>query len=697
MLAGCGGHDYQIGMSDAGNGGTASSANGGSGAALAGAPGSSGFGAGASGGTPEAQGGKADQGIATAGAGGVGAQGGPSGCVLVVDATRGNDSHDGRSWPAALASVGAALQRVSSGCEVWLTGGTYLPGNARTSTFLVPDGVTLRGGFSGNELAESDRSAKNAATILNGDLGVALEPSDNTYHVLTTQGAATLDRLTVTGGNADGSDTADENGGGILAGGPLKLVDVTLSDNRAAVDGGGIFVPFELTVSGGTFQHNSAERNGGAISLHAQLKATIQDSHFEANRGLRGGAVSASAPGLELRDTSFTACEAEFGGALDTDEITTVLVGRSKFDANRAGQGGAIFAVGPLSLVASQVSNTGGTIGSAVVAYSTLLVDGSEFTDNLGAIALLDSGYSCSGILKNSSFSRNHDVAGGGAVSVNGCRLAVNRSDFDSNTGGLAGAIAFQDFIAPGHWLSVQDSTFENNSCQSGGSAIYDWGGNAELTKVRFSANSGGSTIYALQAGSIAIDQSRFLDNLGSEDVAGALTLSSSSGSIVDTEFARNRSPRTGAILLLDGSLYLRNVSVGGNVGDTTGVLSGIAGGLELYGSVTIKSSIFWANQPAEITKATELYNDMPSLTISNSNFTADDAERPYDPRFLDLQVDLRLRKDSPCIDVGDDWQASTVDLAGHARVDVPGVPTCSAGATSCGSVSDIGAYEYIP
>lgn len=695
VLIACGGREHQIGLGDAGAtfaiGGGSSLASGGSAASVGG-----GF-SGSGGGAPAGRGGTTDQGAA--GAGGVGDRGGPSGCVLLVDPARGNDAQEGRTWGSALASVGAALERVSSGCEIWLTSGTYVPGTARTSTFSVPDNVTLRGGFSGAEIAEGERDVKNAATILSGDLNVSLEPRDNTYHVVTTRGTATLDRLTVTGGNADQEGTADENGGGILAGGPLKLIDVTVYRNRAAADGAGVFVPFDLTVTGGAFENNLADGQGGGIRLKSPLKATIHGSRFEANHATQGGGISASAPGVEVVDTSFTGCEAtEHGGALSSDDTSAVLVGRSTFESNEAPEGGAIYAMGPLSLTSTRVSNTRGSFGSAVSSISTLLVDGGEFSDNQGAISLSDRGFGCSGTVKNSAFSRNDGVDSGGAISVNGCRLSVSRSSFDANSGLAGGGIAFTDFNAPGHWLSVESSTFTNNTCQSGGGAIYILGGDAEFSKLLISKNSGFSAVYASQSPSVAISQSRFLDNEGTQDIAGALTLSASSGSITDSEFARNRSARAGAILMNGETLYLLNVTVADNVGDMGGFLQGVAGGgLQSNGAVTIQNSIFWGNQPTNILSEDPLVDAASVLTVSSSNFTNNDTNQPYDPGFVDLKSDLRLRKDSPCVDVGYDLQASKLDIADHARVDVSGVPACSAAAPACGSVSDMGAYEYVP
>jgi len=563
----------------------------------------------------------------------------------------------------------------------------------------VPDNVTLRGGFSGGEIVEGDRDAKNAATILSGDLNVSLEPRDNTYHVVTTRGAATLDRLTVSGGNADQEGTTDENGGGILAGGPLKLIDVIVSRNRAAADGAGVFVAFDLTVTGGAFEYNLADGQGGGIRLKSPLKATIHGSRFEGNRATEGGGVYASAPGVELVETAFTACKAtDRGGALAYDDTSTVLVGRSTFESNEAPEGGAIYATGPLSLTSTRVSNTQSTFGSAISSVSTLLVDGAEFSDNHGAIDLADRGFGCSGTVKNSSFSRNLTGSVGGGIAVTSCKLSVSRSSFDSNDGLLGGAIAFADIMAPGHWLSVADSTFTSNTCQSGGGAIYISGSDAELTRSLFSKNSGFSAVYAWSSPSVAISQSRFLDNEGTQDLAGALTLSSSSGSITDSEFARNRSPRAGAILMTGSTLYLLNVTIAGNVGDAGGFLHGDAGGgLQSNGEVTIQNSIFWGNQPTNIRSEDASNDPASSLTISTSNFTNNDPKKAYDPRFVDPESDLRLRNDSPCIDVGYDLQASKLDITDHARVDVAGVPACSTTTPTCGAVSDLGAYEYVP
>lgn len=140
------------------------------------------------------------------------------------DATDDNDT--GLSWEESFKTLQKMLSVVEAGDIVWIADGNYYPdegpgqsnGN-RNSSFTIPDGVKLYGGFQGVSKAgggESDVNERNfrvRLTILNGDLSQNDDPnfgdySENAYNVVTASytGFDTLiDGVTIRGGNAESS------------------------------------------------------------------------------------------------------------------------------------------------------------------------------------------------------------------------------------------------------------------------------------------------------------------------------------------------------------------------------------------------------------------------------------------------------------------------------------------------------------
>ena len=109
-------------------------------------------------------------------------------------------ANSGSSWIDAFVSLQDALATVQIGDEIWLASGTYHPddgafvefGDTDTS-FVIPGGVSLYGGFAGIETERNERDFTVFKTVLSGDLlendAGELDPEnplmmDNSRHVV---------------------------------------------------------------------------------------------------------------------------------------------------------------------------------------------------------------------------------------------------------------------------------------------------------------------------------------------------------------------------------------------------------------------------------------------------------------------------------------------------------------------------------
>lgn len=188
--------------------------------------------------------------------------------------------------------------------------------NAYLQTFNLIDGVSLYGGFAGNEKSRTarDRNPLRNRSILDGQLSdyavwhVVTAGNDLTGNGVTL----TLDRLTIRGGNAEQAPYFPkhfplkkgevpiyyhDDGGGlyIFSYSDITLNQVVFEYNRA-VAGGAIFVQdgSQLEIKRCTFMHNQAF-NGAVLNIrlggpnefrsNKHRKTTVQllNNHFENN------------------------------------------------------------------------------------------------------------------------------------------------------------------------------------------------------------------------------------------------------------------------------------------------------------------------------------------------------------------------------------------------------------------------------
>ncbi len=257
-----------------------------------------------------------------------------------------NGSNDGTSWANAYTDLQDAIQNASSGAEVWVAAGAYLPsttGNVE-ATFALTQSIALYGGFAGTETSLDERDVEENLTTLSGDynnndvVSVNTDPLsisynnyvDNARRILTASnvaGSIVLDGFTVSGGNSFTS------GAGLLFSPDVELTVVVrnciLRDNLASGTAGAIrlgasdneILNFRLenvtavhnsctgfgskgavvwATGGGItfaeyvnvlFHQNFSSSRGGATTHDIEVHASYDNCIFSENRASSGGAT----------------------------------------------------------------------------------------------------------------------------------------------------------------------------------------------------------------------------------------------------------------------------------------------------------------------------------------------------------------------------------------------------------------------
>ena len=153
---------------------------------------------------------------------------------------------DGSSWTKAYRNLHDGLAAAQPGDTVRVADGTYVPDDGsgvtsgdRTASFVIPNNVTVLGGYAGFGAANPDARAVDAyPTILSGDLrgddlwGI-LNILENSYHVVSSAGAGTLDGAVITAGNANGSGDDGYGGGVFLKSSTLRVNACKIRGNKA--------------------------------------------------------------------------------------------------------------------------------------------------------------------------------------------------------------------------------------------------------------------------------------------------------------------------------------------------------------------------------------------------------------------------------------------------------------------------------
>lgn len=191
---------------------------------------------------------------------------------------------DGTSWQRAYPDLAyVLLNKAKRGDTIWLARGRYVPTKStnRDISFIIPSGVVIIGGFSGNEISTKQRNLFFNASVLTGDIGVKFNRNDNSYHVIrfTNQDSTTvLDGLRILDGNAlDAPETP--YGAGIyfsdINQSCPKIPNCLFQNNMAKI-GGAIYANaqgmkcIKLNFFNCSFYNNRAVTFGGALYLNSE-------------------------------------------------------------------------------------------------------------------------------------------------------------------------------------------------------------------------------------------------------------------------------------------------------------------------------------------------------------------------------------------------------------------------------------------
>ncbi|GAB3707639.1 hypothetical protein GCM10027592_41970 [Spirosoma flavus] len=373
---------------------------------------------------------------------------------------------NGTSWANASSDLQAMIN-ASGVQQVWVAAGTYKPGgNAntnRTVSFSMRNGVTIYGGFAGNETALNQRPAINptsgqpSSSTLSGEIGNS-GSTDNTFHVVSNDqtgidNTAILDGFVIRGGNANDIDNGnDGTGGGMINVFTSPTVRNCSFLNNSASDygGGGIYnLSSNPSLINCFFQGNTTSGNGGGM-YNATSNSSLTNCVFQTNSasGNGGGMYNESSSSPNLTACSFLSNTASNGAGLYNYSSNPGLT-NCAFQSNSASStGGGMY---------------NGTSSNAILTNCTFL---SNTATNAGGGVYNDRSNPS---LTNCSFQTNTANSGGGIYNSNSTYSPTNCS-FLTNSALTNGGGIYSNSSSV---VNAINGSFQGNSALVSGGAIY--------------------------------------------------------------------------------------------------------------------------------------------------------------------------------------------------------------------------------
>lgn len=250
---------------------------------------------------------------------------------------------DGSSWDNASGDLQKMIDDLADNNvsqqagEVWVAAGTYKPqsqlisGMNYSASFRMRDGISVYGGFAGNETSKQERAKGTMpwdftnVTVLEAayyESKLAWTNSkwtvgSDSRHVVwfapmsgesEFTRVTTLDGVTVQGGYAQGNTGLDDfktdcGGGVYMDGANTYLTNCIVKENYATADGGGVYLK-NGRIETSLIYNNNADANGGAV--YVDNRGLVLRSMLSNNSALNGAGVylhnGAEAAGDEADD-----------------------------------------------------------------------------------------------------------------------------------------------------------------------------------------------------------------------------------------------------------------------------------------------------------------------------------------------------------------------------------------------------------
>ncbi len=607
----------------------------------------------------------------------------------------GAGTKDGSSWANALdgntvlesgyTKLADALQHAQCDDCFWVASGAYLPcGDSDASKhFILNEGVSVYGGFAGDETTLEERDMENNLTIFSGELQGDDNETNNTDGIFTTAPTnsmwsqkAILDGLTLTKGytaTRQGALLVNENTtaklnqcrvqnnreGGIRNLGALEITNSELSNNHT----------YEL---GEQYMGRLVYAIAGALCNMDHGTVALSNCTFQSNYSENNGAIFNSGA-MEIDATTFEDNTADkYGTILSPGKMK---IHNTTFNNNRSEHYIAVMSIwDSLELVNCNITNNYSNYYTATHYPTNSAIYPSRRTSGIEA-----GGYS---YVDHCNFINNNaGTLSGGALSVIG-NADIANCLFRGNVGN-------KPWRNPetGGTISVIIESIETD-----GGALYVEG-TATATDCVFEGNSGldGSTIGV--NGSLVMERCVIANSHPTHNSNLSSTIRNNHELTINNSLIVNNQD---GFFQIDGIHTTLNNTTIANTSDELFILENLGESdrksIIDFNNCIISGYSTWMNNIWDCQYELNMNNTLVSQQISGSEGNENDplfvnptTYLGYDENVNPLDFDWTLQEGSPCINAGDvtllNPDPLAVDLAGEPRVK--------------GGEIDMGAYEF--